>query len=217
MRSPGLWLLGHVVALVLRALGATWRIRQDGPDPLAPDRGPVVAAFWHRNLLIATYVYRDRGFSAAVSRSRDGDRIAALLMALGYREPPRGSSTRGGPTALRELFKLVRQGTTVSIQPDGPQGPPRVAKVGIVHLARLAGRPVTPVGFSARPAIRFRSWDGTLLPLPFARVVCRYGEPVSVPADADDTEEERNRRLLNERLDALTDDLDRELGREPGL
>lgn len=217
MRSLALRLLGHGVALLLRALGATWRVRWDGPSPLAPGHAPVVAAFWHRNVLIASWAYRDRGFSAAVSRSRDGDRIAALLAALGYRQPPRGSSTRGGAAALRELFKLVRAGTTVSIQPDGPQGPRRVAKGGVVTLARLTRRPITPVGFSARPALRFRSWDGTLLPLPFARVVCRYGEALPVPPDADDAGEERCRQTLEACLDDLTDTLDRELGRKPGL
>jgi lysophospholipid acyltransferase (LPLAT)-like uncharacterized protein len=214
--TPGLRirLLGRAAAGVLRILGATWRIHSEGPDPrLEPGHDAAeVAAFWHRNVLIASYCYRDQRFSVAVSRSRDGGRITALLAALGYRQPPRGSSTRGGAAALRELLNLVRDGTTVSIQPDGPQGPARVSKIGVVTLARLAERPITPVGFSARPCLRFRSWDRTLLPLPFARVVCRYGEALLVPPEADDEEEERLRQELDRRLDRLTDDLDEELG-----
>jgi lysophospholipid acyltransferase (LPLAT)-like uncharacterized protein len=217
-------LLGHVAAILMRLLGATWRVRTEGPDPLAPresraqrrnaahEQPPVVAAFWHRNVLIGAYYYRDRSFAAAVSRSQDGDRIAALLGALGYTAPPRGSSTRGGAAALRQLFKLVRSGTTVSVQPDGPQGPARVSKVGIVTLARLTQRPITPVGFSARPTLRFRSWDGLVLPLPFARVICRYAEPIAVPPDADDAEQERLREMLDEVLNRLTDELDSSLG-----
>ena len=114
--------------------------------------------------------------------------------------------------ALRQLFKLVRSGTTVSVQPDGPQGPARVSKVGVVTLARLTGRPITPVGFSARPRLRFRSWDGLLLPLPFARVICRYADPIPVPPDADDDEQERLRQALDEALDTLTEHLDARLG-----
>jgi hypothetical protein len=215
LRQIGILLLGQLAALLLRLLGSTWRVRIEGPDPLVPGHAPVVAAFWHRNVLIASHHYRNRGFSAAVSRSRDGDRITALLRALGYRQPPRGSSTRGGAAALRELFRQVRAGTTVSIQPDGPQGPPRVAKIGVVTLARLTRRPITPVSFSARPCIRFRSWDGTLLPLPFARVLCRYGEPIAVPVDADDAAEELARQALDRTLDELTDDLDRRVGLSP--
>jgi lysophospholipid acyltransferase (LPLAT)-like uncharacterized protein len=212
MRRFAIRLAGHIAALLLRALGATWRVRTEGPDPLVPGHAPVVAAFWHRNVLIASHFYRDRGFSAAVSRSRDGDRIAALLTALGYQQTPRGSSTRGGAAALRELFRLVRSGTTVSIQPDGPQGPARVSKIGIVTLSRLTRRPITPVGFSASPVLRFHSWDRTLLPLPFARVVCRYGQPLQIPPDADDEAEERLRLALDDSLNALTNDLDAELG-----
>jgi hypothetical protein len=177
-----------------------------------PDHEPVVAAFWHRNVLIASYYYRSRGFSVAVSRSRDGNRIASLLSALGYQTPPRGSSTRGGAAALLELVRQVEAGTTVSIQTDGPQGPARVSKVGVVSLSRLTGRPITPVSFSARPRLRFRSWDGTLLPLPFAKVLCRYGDALLVPAGADETEEERRRADLDRALNTLTDETDRELG-----
>jgi lysophospholipid acyltransferase (LPLAT)-like uncharacterized protein len=206
------WFLGRASALLLRALGTTWRIRTEGPDPLVPGHAPVVAAFWHRNILMASYCYRDRGFSVAVSRSRDGDRIASLLSALGYETPPRGSSTRGGAAALRELVRQVQSGTTVSIQTDGPQGPARVSKIGIVSLSRLSGRSITPVAFSARPHLRFRSWDGTLLPLPFAKVVCRYGDAMLVPADADEAEEENRRAQLDRELNRLTDDADRALG-----
>ncbi len=208
-------MLGQASAMLLRALGATWRIHTEGPDPLVPGHEPVVAAFWHRNVLIASYYYRDRGFSVAVSRSRDGSRIASLLSALGYETPPRGSSTRGGAAALLELVRQVESGTTVSIQTDGPQGPARVSKVGIVSLSRLTGRPITPVSFSARPRLRFRSWDGTLLPLPFAKVLCRYGDALLVPADADESEEERRRADLDRALNTLTDEVDRELGNPP--
>jgi len=205
------WLEGRLAARVLRAIGATWRVRVEGPDPLVPGHEPVVAAFWHRNVLIAAWHYRDRAFSVPVSRSRDGDRIVSMLSALGYAESPRGSSTRGGTAALRELIRRVEEGTTVSIQTDGPQGPARVSKAGIVSLARWTARPITPVCFAARPAWRFRSWDGTLLPLPFARVVCRYGDPIPVPPDASEEDEERARQRLDETLNRLTDDLDRRL------
>ncbi len=213
----GVRIVGQLAAILMRLLGATWRVRTEGPDPLpgdplAPEKAPVVAAFWHRNVLIGAHYYRDRRFAAAVSRSPDGDRIAALLTALGYRPAPRGSSTRGGAAALRELFKLVHSGTTVSVQPDGPQGPARVSKLGIITLARLSRRPITPVGFAAWPRLRFRSWDGLLLPLPFARVICRYAKPIPVPPDADDDEQERLRKALDKALNDLTDQLDSQLG-----
>ncbi len=199
---------GRLGSWLLRLLGATWRVTTEGPDPLSPKHEPVVAAFWHRNVLIAAHHYRDRDFSAAVSRSRDGDLIAALLAALGYREPPRGSSTRGGAAALRELVRLVAAGTTVSIQTDGPRGPARVSKPGVVTLARLTGRPIVPVAFGASRGVRFRSWDRTLLPAPFARIVCRYGDAIPMPEETGDDLDEQIRLQLDHELNRLTDELD---------
>ena len=212
LRAFGIRILGPLAAIALRVWGASWRIETDGPDPLVPDHPPIVAAFWHRNFPVAAYYYRDRKFSVAVSRSRDGDLLAALLTALGYQSPRRGSSTRGGAAVLRELYSLVKSGITVSVQTDGPQGPARVSKIGIVTLARLTQRPITPVAFSASPCMRFRSWDRALLPLPFARVACRYGEPIPVPVGSDERAEERLRVRLDAELNRLTDELDSRLG-----
>ena len=200
--------LGRLGSWVLRLLGATWRVTTEGPDPLYPNHEPVVAAFWHRNVLIAAHYYRDRDFSVAVSRSRDGDLIGALLTALGYRSPPRGSSTRGGAAALRELVRLVSAGTTVSIQTDGPRGPARISKPGVVTLARLTGRPIVPVAFGASRGTRFRSWDRTLLPAPFAQIVCRYGAAIPIPREEGDDRDEEIRRQLDRELNHLTDEID---------
>lgn len=196
-------LAARAAALLLRLLGASWRVCVEGRDPLPEGRPPHLAAFWHQNILVAAWHYRDRGFGTAVSRSRDGELIAALLGALGYRAPARGSSSRGGAAALLGLVRLLQSGVTVSLQTDGPRGPARVSKPGVVSLARLTGAPITPVAFWARPRLRFRSWDRTLLPLPFARLVCRYGAPIEVPADADEAAEEKLRHRLDRELEAL--------------
>ncbi len=121
------WLpvFGWLAAAALRALGSTWRISQDGPDPFDPG-GPVIGVCWHEHVLVLAQRFRDRGFSVAVSRSRDGDWISAALPPLGYREPVRGSSSRGGSAALLGLVRLVRAGTTFSILADGPRGPAHV-------------------------------------------------------------------------------------------
>lgn len=204
--------LAQLAALALRALGATWRIDHRGPDPLGPDRPAVIGAFWHRNLLIAAYHFRDRDFSVPVSRSRDGEWISAALAHLGYAPSPRGSSSRGGAAALRGLVGLVRAGTTVSIQTDGPRGPARRSKAGVIALARLTGAEIHPIAFSARPCFRFRSWDGTLLPAPFARVICAFGPAIRVAHELAEADEERIRQDLDNTTNEMTDRLDAELG-----
>ena len=70
----------------------------------------------------------------------------------------------------------------------------------------------TTAALSARPRITFRSWDRIFLPLPFARVVCCYGEPLHVPEDARGDALERLRAELDTRLDALTSAADTALG-----
>ena len=72
-----------LVALALRALGATWRIERHGDDPLDRD-APFLGTIWHAGLFCAAHRSRDRGIAIAVSQSRDGDRIDAVLMQLGF-------------------------------------------------------------------------------------------------------------------------------------
>ena len=192
-----------LAAGLLRLLGRSWRVHEEGRNPLADPRtaaGPHIAAFWHRDMLVAAWLHRDRGFSVSVSRSRDGDWISALLARLGYSEPSRGSSSRGGAASLLGLVRRVRGGTTVSMLVDGPRGPAGEVKAGILHLARLTQVPITPVVFRARPALRFASWDRTLLPLPFARVTCCYGEPLRVPPETTPDAEAALARQLGARL-----------------
>jgi len=198
----------RLAALLLRALGRTWRVVYQGPDPFEAGEGPHLGAFWHRNALIAAYLFRDRGFSVPVSQSRDGDLITGLLLALGYTMPPRGSSTRGGAAALRGIVRMVEEGTTISIQTDGPLGPARISKHGMVSLARRTRRPVTPLALSASPCIQFDSWDATLLPWPFAKIHCHFAPPIEVPPEATPEEEDAARRELDAVLNELTDEVD---------
>lgn len=197
-----LGLAGWLAAWLIRALGRTWRLRITGEDPFASG-APFLAALWHRGFLVAAFTWRDRGVAVPVSRSRDGDRIDAVLRRLGYAESPRGSSSRGATTLLRTMIRRVRAGQTLGMLPDGPRGPAGHAKPGVVALARSTGLPLVPVGVAARPARRLGSWDRALLPLPFSRVHCHYGTPLHVPKRAGEAEIERIRRELEEALHEL--------------
>ena len=211
----GLALFGWVTSWALRLLGATWRLESLGSDPrLVSDGGASgvhLAALFHESMLPSAWLFRDRGYSVAVSRSRDGDLIRATLLRLGYAEPPRGSSSRGGSTVLRQILRQIEEGRTVAVLVDGPRGPARAAKTGIISIARLSGRPIQPIAFSARPAIRLHSWDESLIPLPFARVVCAFGEPLPVASEPHEVEEQTLARELDRRLDGLLLSADRRL------
>ncbi len=194
-------LLAALMAGLLRALGATWRLRVAGGDPFAGGQ-PFVAALWHRGLFVAAWAFRDRQAIVPVSRSRDGERIAAVLDRLGFGPPPRGSSSRGGREALAGMIRAVRSGQSVGVLCDGPRGPARRAKPGVLAAARATGVPLWPLGLAARPALRFGSWDRVSLPLPFARVAAVFGPPLQVPREA-------SRQQLDQQLLALERELDR--------
>lgn len=194
-----------LVAGLLRAFARTWRVELRGPDPFAGgDAQTLLAAIWHCNILVAAGIFRDSGVHVAVSSSRDGEHITAVMAHLGLGRAIRGSSTRGGVTALRGMLRVVGDGGALGILPDGPKGPARRVKPGVIAVARLSGRPVVPAGISARPCLRFGSWDRMLLPLPFARVVCYFGESVAVERDADPEKREAARLELEAKLEQLT-------------
>jgi len=206
---------GWVTSAALRLLGATWRIEVLGLDPrsLAGPKPAHLAALLHQSLVVAAWHYRDAGYAIAVSRSRDGDLVAATLRALGYADPPRGSSSRGGSTALMGLVRQLEAGTTVAVLVDGPRGPAGAAKPGIAALARLADAPIQPVALAARPALRLSSWDQSLVPLPFARIVCAYGEPIAPDLSGDKAQDPACARAVERQLAALQDRAERHLAR----
>ena len=77
-------LFGWATSLALRLLGASWRVEVLGHDPRVPaspdaPTGPHLAALFHESLVVAAWLYRDQGYSAAVSRSRDGSLISSTL------------------------------------------------------------------------------------------------------------------------------------------
>ena len=194
---------GRLGAGLLRALGATWRVRWAGhADPVGAGV-PAVGALWHRALFPATWRYRDAGIAIPVSRSRDGDRIVAVLDRLGFAPAPRGSSSSGGPAALAGAIRAARDGRVIAVLCDGPRGPARRCKPGVLAMARAAGIPIYPLAVAARPAISFPSWDRTLLPLPFARVHFQMGTPLRIPAEASREDLERLRVEIEHALDAL--------------
>src|SRR4051794_35178040 len=71
-----------------------------------------------------------------------------------------GSSGCEGRQAVNELASLVRRGWSTTISPDGPLGPPRTLKKGVLHIAAQSGVPIVPLTISATRFISVPSWDG---------------------------------------------------------
>lgn len=169
---------------IVAALASTWRYRTHGretPWQLIAEGRPFAIALWHDALLALLWRGRHMGVAILVSEARDGQYLADFARRLGY-GAVRGSSRRGATRALLGAVRALESGVNVAFTPDGPVGPRRVLKPGVVAAAQQAGVPIIPIHATARRAWRLRSWDRFCVPKPFATVDVAYGEPIEVGA-----------------------------------
>lgn len=171
----------------LDALLGTVRFEEKGDGPyraLVAGGQPVIFTLWHGRLLPLTYHHRDQGIATLISRSGDGEIIARIVEGWGYDTAARGSSSRGGSGALRELLRAARAGKSMAFTPDGPRGPREKLKPGVITAAQMTGLPIVPMAGSCDRAWWFEGWDRFLVPKPFARMRVLYAEPIAVPREA---------------------------------
>lgn len=192
--------VGMVAALF--ATTRSVRIGQENYLRFRREGTPVVFVFWHGQLLPLVHYHRDEGIVVLVSEHADGEYITRVIERHGF-GTARGSSTRGGTKGLKALIRAARAGKDLALTPDGPRGPAGDFKPGALAVAQTLGLPIIPVAAAASGGWRFNSWDGFLVPKPFARVALGYGEPVFVPRDATREDLVRSAEDLGRRLDAL--------------
>jgi lysophospholipid acyltransferase (LPLAT)-like uncharacterized protein len=188
---------------LIRVLAWTWRWRVEGESLLAgveAGGGHAIHAFWHGRILPATVHFRNRGIVVITSQNFDGEWIARIIGRFGY-GTARGSTSRGGPAALRQMIRDVRS-NGVAFTLDGPRGPARVAQPGAIWLSKASGEPIVPFHLEARAFWSLRSWDRTQIPKPFTTVALVFGAPLQVPRDATDAALEQWRTKLEETLAA---------------
>jgi lysophospholipid acyltransferase (LPLAT)-like uncharacterized protein len=198
----------RVVALTLRY---RWTDRSGFFKEQRP--GPATYCVWHNRLALCMTAYFDyikkynqsSGLAAMVSASRDGALLTGVLERFGV-QPVRGSSSRRGPQALRELTTWARRGYDLAITPDGPRGPCFVVQDGIIALAQLTGMPIVPVSYQLGWKIRLKSWDRFQIPLPFSRCEMFFEKPIRVPRDASESDRETLRLQLEQALKSISKD-----------
>ena len=162
---------------------------------------PCIFALWHAHQC-GLYSLEGRSkTNVMISRSKDGEIIARAAEIMGLKTV-RGSITRGGASATLELIDGIKNGDNGAITVDGPKGPNRVVKKGIIEIAKLTGVPIVPITWysPSKGYIKLKTWDEFRFPLFCRKMVMYYGEPIYVSSDADTDEIENKRKLLEDRM-----------------
>jgi lysophospholipid acyltransferase (LPLAT)-like uncharacterized protein len=191
-----------VVNMIFRTCRVTI-IGKEHEDQFLRKNKPILFVSWHQALLYYVYHFRNRNGLIMVSQSNDGDLISRILKLFGF-QSVRGSSSKGGKEALHQMIQQINQ-TQCSggLVADAPKGPFGVAKIGIIKIAKETGLPLIPVMCWANKKKIFNSWDRTLLPLPFSRIVFFYAPPIYVQKDIDYELMEKMRVDLTKQLNQM--------------
>ena len=211
-------LAATIIAGVVRVIGMTLRhtmsFETNSVNPDLSDLKGKIFPFWHRCVFPAIWVFRNRDLAVMTSRSRDGEYIARVIEKFGF-PAVRGSSSRGGSQAFRELRVMIENRRNAVFTVDGPRGPRYVAKRGPILLASITGAPVVCFYVAVKTAWVLNSWDRFVIPKPFSRIHTHVAEQLTVPRDLDDNAVEEFRLAMQERLDRATRMAEEALGMAP--
>lgn len=131
--------------------------------------------FWHSRMLAGWWIFKNRNYSALVSQSKDGEILTKILTNWNY-NVVRGSSSKGGKEALKEIIEIAKLNRSVVITPDGPRGPAGEMKNGAFIISHESKVPLIPVKiFYKHKLILKKSWDKFEVPLPFSKCEVSFG------------------------------------------
>jgi len=195
---------------IYRLWARTIRLRVEDPhDVIGFVRNqPVIFAIWHNRLLMLPRVF-DPSFPTRqsyglISASRDGDFIANWIERSGY-GTIRGSSSRKGVIALRQLMDTLAANGNVLFTPDGPRGPVYQVSQGVIFLAQKSGAPIVPIHMEYSSCWRMKSWDRFVVPKPFATLRAIFGEPIRIAPLSEPEQFETERLRLQSAMMSLVE------------
>lgn len=172
----------------------------------SPQITPCIYAMWHCNQM-ATYGHPDISrLNVLVSRSRDGEMIADVIEHMGFKTIRGSKGKKGAVEASMQMLTALKNGEDCAMMVDGPKGPPKVVKDGVIKIAKLSGAPIVPMCWysSNFTWVQFPSWDKLRMPIFNTNLINLYGKPIYV-TEEDDIEEKRNE------LQASLEELDKKI------
>lgn len=167
-----------------------------------PDVGPCIYAMWHGNQFCVYGIPNRHKVNVLVSTSMDGDIITHCAHNLGLKTVRGSTARKGAVGGTMQILERIKAGESAAIMVDGPKGPAKKVKGGIIKIAKMAGVPIIPVHWYS-PQINFiklPSWDSMSTPLFFTRIINIYGTPIYIPEDIDSEQEQAYRDRIKQSL-----------------
>ncbi len=185
--------------LILRIYRIFCRIKSEKRFNLDNYEKPVIYAFWHESILFLpfSYNFKNRKVKILISTHNDGKLASGVIkyFKLGTIE---GSSNREPKKAFLSMLKNIKNDKIdIGITPDGPKGPRRKVKDGVLELAYLTKYPIVPIFYESSSMWRLHSWDRFAIPKPFSVSRYLFLEPVFVKSKK---EFQEKRKELEDRL-----------------
>lgn len=211
-------ILSSALAWYLRLCFATIRWHTQGQADLARDLkdGPIILVLWHCRLLIGPSAWPSN--LAQLFTLRDpspAGRLSGETQARLGMKPVNMQANTSNFAASKRILRMIRDGGSLGMTADGPQGPARDAKQAPLEWARASQRPVYLFAWSARRTIRLRTWDRMMIPVPFGRGVYIHRRwPVAVARKLNQDGYSELRAELSAALDQVSGDADEMAGVE---
>ena len=213
MNSLKLYLIAKLGKWVIYLLYNTnkWNIEGEEHYKKLIDQGQsVIISIWHGRVLTFVKQLAYKKYYAVAGTHYDAEIIARICANLGW-NVIRGSSSDKGREAYEAILDALNQpGSVVAMTPDGPKGPAKIPKAGIVKAAQRTGAVIIPAAAHSTKRWGFTNWDTFYVAKPFSKIVLRYGSPL-VFKKTDDFQECTDK--LKHALDSLETEVDNILNR----
>ena len=181
MKSIKLYLLSKLGKWVILLLYNTNKWRIEGASNyknLIKKNQSVIISIWHGRVLTFVKQLSKKQYYAVAGTHNDAEIISRICLDIGW-NVIRGSSSDKGKEALEGIVNALNiPGSLVAITPDGPKGPAKIPKAGVVKAAQLTGSPIIPAAAHCTKHWGFTNWDTFYIPKPFGRIEVIYGDPI---------------------------------------
>lgn len=178
------------------------------------EHGAVILVGWHQRLLMSPYMLDidEHPCRSLTSGARAGRLAGVIQENFGFKTTPMVSGA-DGMRAMRTVLKGLRNGTSIAIAADGPQGPARVSKTTPVIWARSSKKPVFVFAYSTKRFWAWPTWDRMMFPWPFNRghMVWRRWD-VDIPGSTDSQRVQVLAQQLSAFADQVTEECDLAIG-----